>query len=307
MKTNNLYPIKAVSVKTRLTIHVIRAWEKRYNAVVPVRTETNRRLYSDQDIEKLYLLNKATKEGHNIGHIASLNTDELKDLLGNNYDSGLIQSAENQKRNGENEYLKTSIEAVKNFDGLALEKILHEASLQLSQADFLDFYILPFIEQIGILWHGGDIRIMQEHMATAILKTFLSNMRSGYRPREDSPAIIVTTPLGQNHELGALILSLVAASAGWNVTYLGPNLPADEIATAVLEKEAKAIVLSIVYPADDHLLKKDFEKLKDLIPKDVEIIVGGRLANNYKKELDSLNASIISDFNIFRRTFSSVL
>ncbi|MBT8386872.1 MAG: MerR family transcriptional regulator, partial [Ignavibacteria bacterium] len=64
------YPIKVVSQMTGLSAFVIRAWEKRYDAVTPARTETNRRLYSEDDIEKLRLLNEAVNKGHNIGGIA---------------------------------------------------------------------------------------------------------------------------------------------------------------------------------------------------------------------------------------------
>ena len=61
------YPIKVVSQMTGLSAFVIRAWEKRYSVVIPSRTETNRRLYSENDIEKLRLLNEAVQGGHNIG------------------------------------------------------------------------------------------------------------------------------------------------------------------------------------------------------------------------------------------------
>ncbi len=71
------YPIKVVSQMTGISAFVIRAWEKRHNVVTPSRTETNRRLYSDEDIEKLKLLNEAVKSGHNIGGIAYLSIDEL--------------------------------------------------------------------------------------------------------------------------------------------------------------------------------------------------------------------------------------
>ena len=56
-------------------------WERRYGAVIPRRSETNRRLYSDDDIHRLRLLGEATENGHTIGNIAGLTGDELRDLL----------------------------------------------------------------------------------------------------------------------------------------------------------------------------------------------------------------------------------
>ncbi len=78
------YPIKVVSQMTGLSVHVIRAWEKRYNVVEPERTNTNRRLYSEEDIEKLKLLNNVLHEGHSIGGVANLSLNELKNLLSEN-------------------------------------------------------------------------------------------------------------------------------------------------------------------------------------------------------------------------------
>ena len=62
-----MHPIKVVSRRTGLTPHVIRAWEKRYHAVTPKRTRTNRRVYTDEDVERLLLLRRATLAGRSIG------------------------------------------------------------------------------------------------------------------------------------------------------------------------------------------------------------------------------------------------
>ena len=82
MENSIKYPIKAVSNLTGLSIHVIRAWEKRYNAVIPRRTDTNRRLYSHDDVEKLKLLSRASDMGYSIGNIASYNIDDLEKIVG---------------------------------------------------------------------------------------------------------------------------------------------------------------------------------------------------------------------------------
>ena len=75
------YPIKVAVRRTGLTSHAIRVWEKRYSAVTPVRTPTNRRLYSEADIERLHLLRRATLAGHSIGQIAGLPIDDLRALV----------------------------------------------------------------------------------------------------------------------------------------------------------------------------------------------------------------------------------
>ena len=100
MENTKKYPIKIVANKTGLSMHVIRIWEKRYNAVIPERTETNRRLYSTEDILKLQLLSKAIEAGHTISSIANFSISDLKSLVEN---EGEIE----QKINGETNYIDT--------------------------------------------------------------------------------------------------------------------------------------------------------------------------------------------------------
>ncbi|HKX12291.1 MAG TPA: MerR family transcriptional regulator, partial [bacterium] len=82
-------PIQKVARLTGLNPHVIRMWEKRYEAVKPERTQTNRRAYTDEDIERLQLLGYLTREGHRIGQVARVSLTELKEL---------VKSLEGEKR-----------------------------------------------------------------------------------------------------------------------------------------------------------------------------------------------------------------
>ena len=79
--TEPRHPIKVVARRTGLTPDVLRVWEKRYSAVTPTRVSTGRRLYSDQDVERLLLLRRATLVGRRIGQVAALPTDELETLV----------------------------------------------------------------------------------------------------------------------------------------------------------------------------------------------------------------------------------
>ena len=81
MEADQGHPIKVVVLRTGLSPHVIRVWEKRYGAVEPMRTPTNRRRYTDADIERLLLLQRATQIGRSIGQIAQLPTETLRNLV----------------------------------------------------------------------------------------------------------------------------------------------------------------------------------------------------------------------------------
>ena len=274
------YPIKVVSQITGLSVFVIRAWEKRYEVVTPSRTDTNRRLYSEEDIEKLKLLNEAIHSGHNIGGVASLSVNELKTILGNKSSittTAKIESNENILEDTKS-IIDDCISAVKVYDAKSLETILLKASSKLSQPQLIEDLIIPLVYTIGDLWHNGDIRIANEHLASSVIRSFLSNLIEQHIPSENAPIIISATPRGQDHELGALIVGVTAASQGWKVIYLGPNLPEVEIAAVSSSLKAKVVALSIVYPSDDPQLKKDLLNLKKMLPENVSLIVGGRAA-----------------------------
>jgi DNA-binding transcriptional MerR regulator/methylmalonyl-CoA mutase cobalamin-binding subunit len=309
MKNENKYPIKAVAQKTGLSVHVIRAWEKRYNAVVPNRTDTNRRLYSESDIEKLQILLKLTTQGHNIGGIANLSIDDLREMVddqASSRDNRFQLANEIRQEADPDKFFTSCLKSVYALDIKELESTLYKASVSLSQPILLDRIIIPLITQVGEMWKEGEIRVYHEHMVTASLRSFLSNMIDSSKNNESAPKILVTTPQGQLHELGALIVSAVASTEGWNVTYLGPNLPAEEIVGAARQLNCKAIALSIVYPLDDWILRKELIKFKQILPGNIPLLVGGKGARGYLDALDEIGARVILDIGSLRKSLSSI-
>ncbi len=303
MKNTNTYPIKVVSDLTGLSIHVIRAWEKRYNVVVPERTDTNRRLYSHSDIEKLKLLSKASDKGYAIGSLASLSIKDLNSILVGEENEGIDSTSEldlNSHLGDSNIYLKNCIMAVKNLNSHELEKELYKALVDYPQIKFIDEVVAPLLEIIGNMWKSGEIRILHEHIATAVIRKFLTTLIDNNSITTNAPSIIIATPKGQLHELGALIIGVIASSDGWNVTYMGPDLPGEEIAAAIERLKPKIVALSIVYPSDDFTLDKEMLKLQKLLGKDSFIIAGGRSAKSYEKVLNKMGAKIITQTNEFR-------
>jgi len=293
------YPIKVVSQMTGLSVFVIRSWEKRYDAVTPARTETNRRLYSEEEIEKLTLLNEAVQKGHSIGGIAKLSISDLKSILNQNQVEYSDQVQEELPANIDS-ILNTAIEAIKAYDGKKLETLLLKVSSKMSQPQLIENLIIPLVYKIGDLWHDGEIRVANEHLASASIRSFISNLLDQNIPSDNAPIFISATPRGQDHELGALIAGVTAASAGFKVIYLGPDLPVEEIAAVADSLEAKVVALSIVYPNDDPQLKKDLLNLKQMLADNVSLIVGGRAANGYLDVLDEIGAVVVKDTKQFR-------
>lgn len=289
------YPIQAVSRATGLSMHVIRAWEKRYNAIEPDRTDTNRRLYSEEDIQKLRLLNDAIHQGHSISSVANLSAEELKKILHRekiNENSFNANSTPITKVNV-SEIISECIESIKNYDAKKFESLLLSASAKLTQPVLLEEVIIPLVYKIGDLWHEGEIRVANEHLATSVIHSFLYNLLDSYSVSSSAPLIVTATPRGQEHDLGALIVGVVAASSGWRVIYLGANLPAEEISSAATQLHAKAVALSLVYPKDDPRLRSELKKLHQLLDSDVTLIVGGRAAEGYYDALKEIGAVIV--------------
>ncbi|MFC2119652.1 MerR family transcriptional regulator [Bacteroidota bacterium] len=301
------YPIKVVSQMTGLSAFVIRAWEKRYNVVIPSRTDTNRRLYSEDDIEKLKLLNDAVQKGHNIGGIAKLSIAELKSVLERKSErSNMLKESSAEIYSDINSIISNSIEAIKAYDARTFETILLKASSKMSQPVLIENLIIPLVYKVGDMWHDGTIRVANEHLASAVIRSFLTNLIEQHIPAENAPIIISATPRGQDHELGALIAGVVAAAVGWKVIYLGPNLPVEEIAAVSENLEAKVVALSIVYPNDDPQLKKDFINLNKMLPSNVLLIVGGRAAKGYLDVLDEMGAVVVKNTKQLRVELESI-
>lgn len=294
------YPIRIVSKMTGLTVHTIRIWEKRYQAVEPHRTSTNRRLYSDQDIFRLQLLKKATEMGYSIGQVVKWNASELeKFVTSHQLDSvsSPLTSDSSAIEKNLSFFYQQALEAIRTLNAVKLENILLQTIVSHSLFTVLEKLIVPLLNNIGDSWQKGSIRIYHEHMMTIVIRKFLQDQLLAIRIPPTAPAIVVATPIGQQHELGALIAAVTAASLGWEVIYLGSNLPAEEIAAVIQEKKAQAVLLSIVYPASDPQLKNELYRLRQMTDKNLTLLVGGRAVHSYLPTLQSVEAIIFSDFS----------
>lgn len=292
MKNDTQHPMKVVVHRTGLTPHVIRIWEKRYQAISPARTSTRRRLYSDADIERLQLLRKLTLTGHRISRIAHLPMTTLVELSGTDAIAEMaLLSLPASHQNGLTlaSHLDACLAAVRQVNAEALEDALYRAAVCFSQPVLLDSIITPLMQQIGELWYAGILRMGHEHLASEVVRHVLWNMRGSFEVPASAPLLMVTTPTGQLHEIGALSIAATARLEGWRVVYLGANLPAEEIA-AVIQPGVKAVALSIVYPPDDHHLPQELTKLRRCLANEVAILVGGRAAEAYETVLKTIGA-----------------
>jgi DNA-binding transcriptional MerR regulator/methylmalonyl-CoA mutase cobalamin-binding subunit len=300
------HPIQVVARRTGLTTDVLRAWEKRYGAVEPQRVAGGRRLYSDADIERLILLRRATAAGRRIGDVAGLPTAELvalasEDDVGQAASPGTPRPSTTSRTDEPEALIDAAVDAIEHFDQPALERVLGRARLALSTPRLLNEVIAPLLERVGERWLRGELRPAHEHLLTATIRSMIGPV--GPRPRSGStaPLLVVTTPAEQWHELGALMAAIMATTAGWRVSYLGPSLPAEEIAAVAHEQSARAVALSLVYPEDDVLLANELRRLRLLLDDGVTLVAGGRAAAAYSDLLHEIGALRIEDLGNLAR------
>ncbi len=295
------YTIKTVSSLTGISQHTIRAWERRHNVLVPERTESNRRLYSETDVERFKLLKVASDAGHSVGQLSKLSADELKKL------SEVQHLRErdrlpNDRAQTVAQILDECQSSVNRLDPEGLRDVLIYGTALLGISELIEQVLVPLLQFVEDHWLAGSVSIAEEHMTISVLRTYLEETRSSIPVSATAPRLLVTTPSRQIHEIGALVVTITAALELWNVTYLGPNLPAIEIADAARRAGVSAVALSIVFPTDDEGLPSELRLLKNHLGSSVPILVGGRGTSSYTSALQEIGAIVCKDLSGFRES-----
>lgn len=299
------HPIQVVARRTGLSADVIRVWERRYGAVNPVRITGGRRLYSDEDIRRLALLQKVTSAGRRISEVAELDNGALLSLAEEDENSHTDLLTSTRGAQGPAGHVDKCFQASVALDQALLRRNLAVAEAELPLPIFLDQVISVLLKQIGQSWETGQIRVSQEHMASVIIRHHLLGMLRGLN--KSGPVIVLTTPAGQEHEMGALMAAIIAEAEGWNALYLGANLPAAEIGAAAIQSNATAVGLSLQCIADEILLGSELKQLKLILPDEISLIVGGAAAAPYRQTVAEYTEKIPDDLESFRATLSTII
>ncbi|MGE5496951.1 MAG: MerR family transcriptional regulator, partial [Syntrophothermus sp.] len=276
----------------------------------PKRTKSERREYSKQDLEKLMLLEQVVLLGYKIGSIAGLTSESLKKIIDEHSgtqeaggkthtdDSGAFKSTVT-------EYLDSCKQAIREYEPFGLKNILFKALLALGQERVINELVIPLIKDVGDGWEKNEISISQEHMASSVITEFLKYIISLYHPAPGAPVVISACVQGQMHELGALLVSVTAASMGWKSLHLGANLPAEEINKATIDSGAKVVCISLVYPSSEEKINEELKKLAQLTAQNIKVIAGGRAAKSYMEIIDSSGMLLITEIDELRKQFQT--
>jgi MerR family transcriptional regulator, light-induced transcriptional regulator len=236
-----MFPMRIVTRLTGLNPDTIRAWERRYGAIAPPRTEGNTRLFTNEDIERLILLREVVDLGHPIGQVGGLPTAALEQLRTLERSRGTQTRATDTLEPLRNDYL----EAVGRFDARRGVELLHQAAAHLPAREFIFRVALPILREVGTRWSHASIGIAQEHLATVQMRNALLTYQHLHPADRGAPRIITGTPEGHRHEFGILIGALLAQLRGFDVIYLGIDLPLEELVWAARRSHPSLVLLAV--------------------------------------------------------------
>ncbi len=274
-------PIQRASQASGVSPHVIRIWERRYNALKPSRTCTNRRMYCDEAVLRLKLLRTLTENGHRIGRVAGLCTSELEALASKLPAETVAALQEGWRTPGQ--FIEAAIIAAKKYDADALRGVLLQAWRLFSQEGMLHQIFCPLTVKVAEEWQRGSLRPGHERIITEVIRVLLLRPPDAIgRDIRDAPEIVVASLTGEAHEIGALLVAASARDQGWQVTYLGPSLPVEEIAACAIARKVRAVGLSIVFPEECPVIKDKLRRLRELLPAGTHLVVGGCAAESYR-------------------------
>lgn len=226
-----LYTIGTVSKLTGVGSITLRAWERRYVLIQPVRKESGHRLYTRKHIDQINRITALTGQGIRISQI-------LPEML-ESADSGDKHQSDHWR-----EYLDSLISAIVSFDENRLEEIYNEV-LALYPIELVTRRLLrPLLIELGLRWEDKKGSVAEEHFFAFYLRNKLG-ARFHHRSRSKTGHHLLLAGLpGEFHEIALLLFSLAANEQGYQLISLGSNMPFQELAQVAKKTHADAVVLS---------------------------------------------------------------
>jgi len=276
---------------------VLRAWERRYGVVAPHRSDGGQRLYSDADIRRLQLLATAVDGGRSIGLVAELELPQLEALIDEDRETPVHPMGDFIAPDVER--VKIALDHIEQMRTDDLEQFMMRCAVELRPHELVEGLMVPLLQEIGRGWQAGRLGPSTEHIASVAIRRFLEWMSSTNQKDATAPLALTGTPAGQRHEFGALLAGVVAAYEGWRVRFLGPDLPAAEIARAADKLGARMVALSAVHPRLDATGVQEVVEIRRRLPPTVKVVIGGAGADAHRdhwREAGIVSPQSFSDF-----------
>ena len=294
------HPIQIVSRRTGLSADVIRAWERRYKAVKPSRSSNGRRLYSDNDVKKLMLLQRIISGGRRIGDIAKLNVKNLEDLVESDESATVIKtSLANRPSTGSvMESFDGCIEAIGELDANKLINLFEVAYKELGPIFLLEDLFAPLVQHVRDECKLGTFRQSQEKFVVELMQSFLL-MNSTKSNKSLNNKILIISPISHKDNLSMLRLSLVCEDSDWMPVYIGTSISADEILFSYEQGRCDLLMVVIDPNGNQQFLPNELRKIRSLI-KDDEILIFGETTSSYQDVIKETGFTAINNIGELR-------
>ncbi|WP_343330166.1 MerR family transcriptional regulator [Polaribacter staleyi] len=251
------FTIKDLENISGIKAHTIRIWEKRYNLLQPKRTETNIRLYSNENLQKL--LNIVLLNNHNfkISKIAKMSDEEL-----------ILQSRELALTISVND---EAINALKlsmfQFDKQLFNNTYNKLLQKKTFREIFKEVFIPFLNQIGLLWQTDTLNPANEHFISNLIsqKILLKIEEIQFNISNTSRTYVLFLPENEIHELGLLYLNYELVLRGFHTIYLGQSLPLNNLNYFLESKSEISFITSLTIKPYDDKIEEYFKEINDLI------------------------------------------
>jgi DNA-binding transcriptional MerR regulator len=260
------YSIKNIESLSGIKAHTLRIWEQRYGFLIPHRTDTNIRYYTDDQLKAVLNISLLNKNGYKISRIARMDTEEIKNLILSIADSSDSQDA----------LLDSLIHSMIDFDEVRFEKTLNVAIVRMGFKEAFEHLLLPFLERTGLLWSTGVIKPVQEHFMSNLIKRKLCvAIDNQFITRHDhTRRFVLFLPEGEWHEIMLLFTDLLLRTYHHEVIYLGCSVPLDDMYSLGKVFKPDYLVSFITAPMQVISLQHFMDELSGTYP-DIKIILGG--------------------------------
>jgi DNA-binding transcriptional MerR regulator len=216
------YSIKDLEHLSGIKAHTLRIWEQRYNFLHPKRTDTNIRLYDDDDLKLILNVSLLRDNGYKISKIAGMDTKQIADA---------VRQLTDQQSNHFNEQIHALSLAMIDLDEERFEKIMSTNILQQGFEQTMLQVVFPFLRKIGVLWQTGSVTPAQEHFISNLIRQKLIVAIDGcfVSSKDKNRKYLLYLPEGELHELTLLFCYYVIKSRKHKVIYLGQNVPLPDV------------------------------------------------------------------------------
>ena len=269
------YNLKAVVQQTGLKPDTLRVWERRYGMPQPERTPGGHRLYSQQDINTLRWLVARQNGGLSISRAVELWRQIEAEGRQPLEQTPSVTRPAVVPTGKTMEDLRTGwIDACMNFDERTAESILSQAFALYPPETTCTELLLPALAKIGEGWYQGNTTVQQEHFASALairrLEALLVATPAPTRPGR----LLVGCPPQEEHTIGALLLSLFLRRQGWDVVYLGANVPMTQLEVTITATQPQLVIFAAHRLPTAATLQEIAELLRD---KQIPMAYGGNI------------------------------